>query len=91
MSVTEIFRRIFVALIKLILLSKGSFWAFKSEKKKPKTEGKSFLFHIDKEFPNIISITSEIGFYAEAFQFRNLYPDFCKIFWSCFFYSYTIV
>ena len=48
-------------------------------------EGKSFLFHIQKKFPNIISTTAEIGFYVEAFQFRNLYPDLCKIFWSFFF------
>ena len=53
-------------------------------------QGKLFLFHIQKKFPNIITTTAEIGFHVEAFQFRNLYPDFCKIFWS-FFYSYTIV
>ena len=29
-------------------------------------EGKSLLFHIDKEFPNIISITSEVGFHVKA-------------------------
>ena len=45
----------------------------------PKTEGKSFLFHIGNEFPNMISITSEAGFYVKAFQLRNLYLDFCKI------------
>ena len=46
----------------------------------PKTEGKSFLFHIGNEFPNMISVTSEFGFYFKIFQLRNLYPDFCKIF-----------
>ena len=45
----------------------------------PKTEGKSFLFHIGNEFQNMISITSEVGFYVKAFQLRNLYLDFCKI------------
>ena len=44
----------------------------------PKTEGKSFLFHIGNEFPNMISITSEVG-YVKAFQLWNLYLDFCKI------------
>ena len=46
----------------------------------PKTEGKSFLFHIENEFPYIISIKSEVGFYFKAFQLGNLYPDFCNIF-----------
>ena len=45
-----------------------------------KTESKSFLFHIGNEFPNMIRVTSEVGFYVKAFQLRNLYPDFCKIF-----------
>ena len=71
MSATDICRGIFAALIKPILLSEGSFSALKSEKKKkksvPKTEGKSFLFHIDNKFPNIISITSEVGFHVKAF------------------------
>ena len=45
-----------------------------------KTESKSFLFHIGNEFPNMIRVTSEVGFYVKAFQLRNLHPDFCKIF-----------
>ena len=45
-----------------------------------KTESESFLFHIGNEFPNMIRVTSEVGFYVKAFQLRNLYPDFCKIF-----------
>ena len=28
----------------------------------PKTEGKSFLFHIGNEFTNMISVTSEVRF-----------------------------
>ena len=44
----------------------------------PKTEKKSFVFHIGNEFPNMISITSKVGFYVKAFQVQNLYPDFCK-------------
>ena len=69
MSVTDICRGIFAALIQPILFSEGSFSALKSEKKKlvAKTEGKSFLFHIDNEFPNIISITSEVDFHVKAF------------------------
>ena len=51
----------------------------------PKTEGKSFLFHIGNELPNMIRVTPEVGFYVKVFQLRNLYPDFCKIFWSFFF------
>ena len=46
----------------------------------PKTEGKSSLFHIGNEFPNIISITWEVGFHVNAVQLRNLYPDFSQIF-----------
>ena len=72
--------KILVALIQLILLSEDKFFlVFKIEKIVPKTEGKSFLFHIGNEFPNMISITSEVGFYVKAFQLRNLYLDFCKI------------
>ena len=57
----------------------------------PKTEGKAFLFHIGNEFVNMISVTSEVDFYVKAFQLWNLYPYFCKIFWSFFFDSYGIV
>ena len=65
--------------MQLILLSEGSFTVFKSGKKKksvPKTEGKSVLFYIDNEFPNIISVTSEAGFPDKTFQLLNPYPDF---------------
>ena len=50
----------------------------------PKTERKSFLFHIGNEFSKLISVTSEAGFYLKDFQLRNLYPVFCKIFWVVF-------
>ena len=46
----------------------------------PKTAGKSSLFHIGNEFPNMISITCEVGFYINAFQLWNLCPDFCQMF-----------
>ena len=39
-----------------------------------KTEGKSLLFHIGNEFPDMISVTSEFGFYVQVSQLRNLYP-----------------
>ena len=75
---------ILVALIQPMLLSEDSFFSFCEKKVKkmsvPKTEGKSSLFHIGNEFPNMISITWEVGFYVNASQFRNLYPDFCQIF-----------
>ena len=41
----------------------------------PKTEGKSLIFHIGNEFPNMISVTSEVGFYVKVSQLRNLYPQ----------------
>ena len=41
----------------------------------PKTEGESLLFHIGNDFPNMISVTSEVGFYVKVSQLRNLYPQ----------------
>ena len=41
----------------------------------PKMEGESLLFHLDNDFPNMISLTSEVGFYVKVSQFRNLYPQ----------------
>ena len=39
----------------------------------PKMEGKSLLFDIVNEFPNMISVTSEVGYYVKVSQLRNLY------------------
>ena len=71
-----------VALIQLILSSEDSFFPFLNVKQMSvaKTDGKSFLFHIGNEFPDMISVTSEVGFYVKVFQLLNLYPDFCNIF-----------
>ena len=41
----------------------------------PKMEGKSLLFDIVNEFPNMISVTSEVGYYVKVSQLRNLYPQ----------------
>ena len=72
-AVTDICRRIVVTLIQRLYYEKAAFSLFKSEKKSlPKTEGKSFLFHIGNEFPNIITITSVVDFYVKAFLLRNL-------------------
>ena len=57
----------------------------------PKTEGKSFLFHIGNEFPNTISITSEFGFYVKVFSFGISILISVRYFWSFFFDSYAIV
>ena len=35
----------------------------------PKTEGESLLFHIGNDFPNMISVTSEVGFYVQFLSF----------------------
>ena len=80
MSVTDIcWQNISSINTAYIIIGRQFFLVFKIEKIVPKTEGKSFLFHIGNEFPNMISITSEVGFYVKAFQLRNLYLDFCKI------------
>ena len=41
----------------------------------PKTEGKSLLFHIGYEFPNMISVTSEVGFYVKVRFFCSFFFD----------------
>ena len=41
----------------------------------PKTEGESLLFHIGNDFPNMIRVTSEVGFYVKVSQLRNLHPQ----------------
>ena len=37
--------------------------------------GKSLLFDIVNEFLNMISVTSEVGYYVKVSQLRNLYPQ----------------
>ena len=34
----------------------------------PKMEGKSLLFDIVNEYPNMISVTSEVGYYVKSFS-----------------------
>ena len=82
MSVTGICRRNISSINTAYIIIGGQFFQFLKVKNMsvPETEGKSFLFHIGNEFPNMISITFEVGFYVKAFQLLNLYPGFCKSF-----------
>ena len=82
LSVTKICRWHISSINTSYVLIGRQFFQFLKVKKMsvPKTEGKSSLFHIGNEFPNIISITWEVGFHVNAVQLRNLYPDFSQIF-----------
>ena len=82
LSVTNICRWHISSINTAYVIIGRQFFQFLKVKKMsvPKTESKSSLFHIGNKFPNMISITSEVGFYVKAFQLRNLYPDFCQIF-----------
>ena len=40
-----------------------------------KMEGKSLLFDIVNEFSNMITVTSEVGYYVKVSQLRNVYPQ----------------
>ena len=40
-----------------------------------KMEGKSLLFDTVNEFPNMISVTFEVGYYVKVSHLRNLYPQ----------------